>query len=105
MTTKKEEERYRTFLKGTFLIKGWNARAEEILQAVDRKDRGEMEALLSVLGEKIGREWAKDPRTRKIDIAMLQQWGKELKSASERGGAMVAERVRRLEGEVDELLS
>ena len=46
-----------------------------------------------------------ESRTRKIDIAMLQQWGRELKTASERGGAMVAERVRRIEGEVDELLS
>jgi hypothetical protein len=105
MTTQKEEERYRTFLKGTFLIKGWNQRAREILQAVDEKDRGEMEALLSALGEKIGREWAKDPGNRKIGIAMLQNWGKELKAASDKGPDLVAERVRRLDGEVDELLS
>jgi hypothetical protein len=81
MPKKTEEENYQRFLKGTFWIKEWDVRVKEILQAVPDEDKVEMKKLLSELGEKIGREWAKDPLVRKIDSDMLRRWGNEIKKA------------------------
>jgi hypothetical protein len=72
MAKKTEEENYQKFLKGAFWIKGWNARVKEILQTVPEEDKVEMKKLLAELGEKIGREWAKDKGIRKIDSDMLK---------------------------------
>ncbi len=100
-----EEERFQKFLKGTFLIKGWNARASEILQAVAAKERNEIKEILSRLGEKIGREWSRDSGARRIDTPMLQQWGMELQNAKEAGPGPLASRLRELDREVDRILS
>ena len=100
-----EEERYQKFLKGTFLIKGWNARAEEILEAAPPGDRDELQSLLSKLGEKIGREWAKDLKVRKIDTAMLQKWGKQLKEANDSSADEMADSLRKIDREADTILS
>ncbi len=100
-----EEERFQKFLKGTFLIKGWNARSEEILQATAGKNRDEIKALLSRVGVKIGREWARDSNVRRIDTPMLQKWGKELKEAGEAGPDRLVGRLRNLAGEIDRIVS
>ena len=105
MLTNKEEERYQKFLKGTFLIKGWNARAEQILGAAPPDDRDALRSLLSSLGEKIGREWAKDPKVRKIDTIMLQRWGQQLKQANAASANDMAARLRSIDGEVNSILS
>ena len=100
-----EEEKYRKFLKGTFLIKGWNARSDEILHAVAEKDRNEVATILAKLGEKIGREWARDSNARRIDTPMLEKWGKELKEARKAGHGQLAKLLRKLDRQVDEILS
>ncbi len=105
MLTNKEEERYQKFLKGTFLIKGWNARADQILRAAPPNDREALRSLLLGLGEKIGREWAKDPKIRKIDTIMLQKWGQQLKQASAASADEMTARLRRIDGEVNSILS
>ena len=100
-----QEEKFRKFMRGTILIKGWNARSDEILKSTAEKDRNEIAAILSRLGEKIGREWARDPDVRRIDTSMLQHWGKELSEARESGPDQLAERIRNLDRKVGEILS
>lgn len=99
-----EEENFQKFLMGTFLIKGWKARVKEIIQRVPFEEKREMELLLSELGEKIGREWAKDKKVRKIDSVMLLKWGKELKAAVEESPQQLVAQLRNLDKEVEKIL-
>jgi predicted hydrocarbon binding protein len=99
-----EEENFRKFLEGTFWIKGWNARAKEILQQVPSEQKAEIESLLSELGKKIGREWAKEKNVRKIDSVMLQNWGKAIKAVALQNPQQIVRQLRRLEQEVNNIL-
>jgi len=105
MVTEKEKEWFRKFNNGTFLVKGWKARMEELLNDFPDHDREAMGVLLAELGEKIGWEWAKDNHIRRVDTAMLQQWGENLKAAKRRGGDMLAQEIRKIDEELDEILA
>jgi hypothetical protein len=105
MAIKNEAQWYRKFHKGTLLIKGWQARADELLQVVPPAHQKTMAQRLAVLGEKIGREWARDNTRRRIDTAMLQKWGEELRQAKNKGHAALDETVHSLDAQIDKLLS
>ncbi len=105
MATKDEQEWFRKFYEGTFLIQGWESRMKELLKAIPDEDREGMNKVLADLGEKIGREWAKDNNVRRIDNSMLQKWGEDLRSAKKQGAQVLAEEVRRVDAEVDGVLS
>jgi hypothetical protein len=104
MVAKDEEEWLRKFYEGSFLIPGWKSRMKELLRAVPDSEKDQMQALLSDLGEKIGREWAKDNRTRRIDNQMLQKWGDTLSTAKRKGPEVLTREIRKLETEVDNIL-
>ena len=105
MANKDQQEWYNKFYEGTFLVKGWKSRMNDVLQGFSSKDKGEMGKLLETLGKKIGMEWAKPNDVRKIDTAQLQQWGKDLQKAKEKGAESLAARIRRLNEEVDKKLA
>jgi len=105
MTTKEEEQWFRKFYEGTFLVKGWKSRMDEVLQAVPDSDKDTVGELLSNLGEKIGREWSRDNRVRRINTAMIQKWGEDLRRSKKKGTDVLTEDLRRLDAEVDEILS
>ena len=105
MGTRDEEEWFRKFYDGTFLIKGWKARMKEVLQPFSPAEKDKMREQLDSLGEKMGREWAKDNKVRRVDTPMLQKWGKDLQNAKEKGPDFLAETIRNLDTEVDDLLA
>jgi hypothetical protein len=105
MAKKTEEENYRKFFNGVFWIKGWNARVKEILQAVPDEEKVEMKKLLDELGEKIGREWARDTGIRKIDSDMLKKWGSQLKEAVAVGPAHLVKQLKELEHNMTKIIS
>lgn len=105
MANKDQQEWYKKFYEGTFLVKGWKSRMKDVLKGLSPEDRGEMGELLETLGKKIGMEWARDNDVRKIDTAQLQRWGKELQNASQKGSEALADRVQQLNGEVDKKLA
>ena len=105
MGTRDEEEWFRKFYDGTFLIKGWKSRMKEVLQPFSPAEREKMSAPLDNLGEKIGREWAKDNKVRRVDTPMLQKWGKDLQEARDKGPDVLVETIRKLDTEVDNLLA
>ena len=104
MATKKEQEWFRKFYEGTFLVKGWKARMNELLDNIPDQDKESMGALLAELGEKIGWEWAKENHVRRVDTQMLQQWGENLRAAKRRGWDVLAEEIRKVDEELDEIL-
>ena len=105
MGTKNEEEWFRKFYEGTFLVKGWRSRMEELLRAFSSAERDKMHSLLDNLGEKIGREWARDNRVRRVDTPLLQQWGQDLRNARIDGPDVLVKAIRKLDTEVDNLLA
>jgi len=100
-----EKKWFKKFYEGTLLIKGWKDRTKEILQAVPPENKEEIRKTLDVLGEKIGREWARDNSTRRIDTGMLQQWGEELVTAKKEGYAALKEKIHKVDTEADKILS
>jgi len=105
MGTKDEEEWFHKFYEGTFLIKGWKSRMKELLQPFPSAEKEEMRDLLDNLGEKIGREWAKDNRVRRVDTPLLQRWGQDLTNAKRKGPDVLVEAIRNLDTEVDDFLA
>lgn len=71
------------------------------LGSVHREMRGPLDSL----GEKIGREWAKDNRVRRVDTPLLQKWGQDLRNAKREGPDVLAKAIMKLDTEVDELLA
>jgi hypothetical protein len=105
MDTKHEREWYRKFQEGTFLIKGWQSRKKEILQAIPEAEKEVVDKLLGRLGEKIGKEWAKDRNVRRIDTLTLQQWGERLRKSQKKGSDVLVAEIRKLETKVDEIIA
>ena len=77
-----EKKWYETFQKGNMLADGWVHISTDILTRIPAAEREPRQKKLLQLGDKIGREWCKDNKTRKINTDMLKKWGKILKDAS-----------------------
>jgi hypothetical protein len=105
MTSRHEQEWFKKFYEGTFLVKGWKTQMRELLQDFQGNEKDAINDLLNNLGEKIGREWAKDNAVRRIDTAKLQQWGASLTNARKKGKDVLAEEIRIIDATVDEMLS
>ena len=101
MANKDQQGWYKKFYEGTFLVKGWKSRINEVLKGLSPEDKGEMGQLLETLGKKIGMEWARPNDVRRIDTAQLQRWGKDLQNASQKGSEALADQIQQLNGEVD----
>ncbi len=105
MVNRKEEEWYKKFNEGSFVVKGWKARTKEILKPFVSPERDVLKEKLVRLGEKIGREWAKDNSVRRIDTSMLQTWGDDLVAARKKGADALVEKIERLDMDVDQLIA
>jgi hypothetical protein len=105
MYSQQEKVWLKKFFEGTFLVKGWNSQMRALLEDFQGDEREVIRDLLSNLGEKIGREWAKDNAVRRIDTAKLQQWGASLTSARKKGRDALTEEIRTIGETVDEMLS
>ena len=66
MTNKDQQEWYKKFYEGTFLVKGWKSRMNEILKGLSPEDKGKMGKQLETIGKNIGMEWAKPNDVRKV---------------------------------------
>jgi hypothetical protein len=105
MTSRQEQEWLKKFYEGTFLVKGWRAQTKSLLKDFHGDEREALSVRLSDLGEKIGREWARDNAVRRIDTAQLRQWGDSLTGARREGPDVLISEIRSIAAEVDDLLS
>ena len=105
MANKDRQEWYKKFYEGTFFVKGWKARMNEILRGLPPGERGNMSNLLEDLGKKIAMEWARENDVRKIDTFQLQKWGRDLQNARREGPKALADQIRRLNDEVEKMLA
>ena len=105
VSTNKEEKWFRKFWSGTPLLKGWSHRIKVVLEAVPPTGKEQIREWLFRLGGKIGREWAKDNKIRRIDTRMLRQWGETLRRARGKRPDALLRELNRLNAAVDNILS
>jgi len=99
-----EEEWYQTFWEGTVFTDGWHDITEDILISMPEVQRAGYKEYLRELGEKIGREWAKDNEVRRIDNSKLMEWGDRLKGTAADEPAALVEVIRNINNEVESIL-
>ena len=102
--TAEERKWYETFQHGNMLADGWLDISRDILGRLPAETRPEQTANLRRLGDKIGREWCKDNKARKIDTGMLKAWGKQLKDAAKKGPQDLTRALALINGQVDKLV-
>ena len=105
MYSREEEDWFKKFQEGTFLVKGWKGRMKETLKPFSSHERDRLHKHLEMLGERIGREWSRENSVRRIDTNMLQRWGDNLLAAKDGGSEALVNEIKRLNAEVDKLLS
>ncbi|MBF0257479.1 MAG: hypothetical protein HQK62_01360 [Desulfamplus sp.] len=105
MYSREEENWFKKFQEGTFLVKGWKSRIKDTLKPFSSPEKENLHQQLEILGEKIGREWSRDNSLRRIDTPMLQKWGNDLLAAKDGGSEILVSEIKRLNAEVERLLS
>lgn len=99
-----EQKWFETFQKGTFYARGWKDITAELLAKAPSDIKNDLQKRLEDLGFKIGREWSKNNEIRKIDNAMLKQWGSQLQQTAEQEPARIVQVVASLNRKVTTLL-
>jgi len=99
-----EKAWFETFQRGTLYARGWQDITAAILAKAPAEIKNDLERNLNCLGAKIGREWSRNNNIRRIDNAMLRQWGKMLEQAAEREPEHIPQVVARLNQKVVALL-
>lgn len=95
---------FERFQRGTLYARGWQDITATILAKAPAEIQSDLERNLNDLGAKIGREWSRNNEIRKIDNAMLRQWGRMLEQAAEREPERIPQVVDRLNQKVVALL-
>ena len=104
MSSREERQWYKQFYNGTFLVKGWKHRVKEVTDLMPDEKRADVKKRLEALGEKMGREWARDNSVRRIDTATLQKWGESLQKVTKNGFTAIDNKIIEIDREVDEML-
>lgn len=100
----KERDWFLTFIKGNILSEGWGQITADILKHTPAEDHEMRSHELRQLGTKIGREWCRDNKIRRIDSGMLSDWGGRLRHAAKHEPQQLPEVIRYIDVQVDSLL-
>ena len=102
--TPDEQKWYKVFQEGNVLSEGWVTISTNILMKVTPSQQKEQQEALYELGDKIGREWAKNNEVRKINTNMLKKWGKILADAATNQPEKLAIAIADVNSQVDAAL-
>jgi hypothetical protein len=92
----------KTFYEGSFMVKGWTARKNELLTTME--DQGEAEKILDELGKLISEEWAKDNSIRKIDTDSVRRWGDQLQKVAGAPDKIIIGELKKINKQVKKAL-
>jgi hypothetical protein len=95
---------FETFQKGTIYARGWREITSELVAKAPMEIKCDLQKRLERLGTRIGREWSKNNQIRKIDNAMLRQWGDMLEQTAEQAPDKIPQVVENLNLKVLALL-
>jgi hypothetical protein len=81
---------------------------EKITRAVVEKfpeyEREKILAAMQSLGIKIGYEWSRDNRVRKVNTEMLRAWGRDLRKAGTENHVQLAKVLYKIDNEINILI-
>lgn len=102
--TPEEKSWFKTFQEGNILSMGWQAITNEILAKMSPEQRQAQKIALDNLGKKIGMEWSRQNRVRKVDTSMLQEWGGLLRKTAKKDPQQLAQAITFINQELDAVL-
>jgi hypothetical protein len=99
-----ERKWYYRFQEGIPCFDGWKKITQAVVEKFPEHEREARMATMRLLGFKIGYEWSRDNRVRKVNTEMLRAWGKELRKAGAENYIQLAEVLFKIDSEVNTLL-
>ena len=102
--TPEEKSWFKTFQEGNILAMGWQEITTEILARTSPDKRQEQRIALESLGRKIGMEWSRQNRVRKVNTSMLQEWGGMLRKTAKKNPQQLAQAITYINQELEAVL-
>jgi hypothetical protein len=102
--TPEEKSWFKTFQEGNILSMGWQEISAEILARTSPDQRQEQRVALENLGRKIGMEWCRQNRVRKVNTSMLQEWGSILRKTAKKNPQQLAQAITYINQELEFVL-
>jgi hypothetical protein len=102
--TSEEKSWFKVFQDGNILAMGWQEISTEILARTSPDKRQEQRIALESLGRKIGMEWCRQNRVRKVNTSMLQEWGGVLRKTAKKNPQQLAQAITYINQELDAVL-
>ena len=99
-----ERKWYYRFQEGIPCFDGWKKITQAVVEKFPEPERETRIATMQTLGMKIGHEWSRDNRVRKVNTDMLRAWGRELRKAGAENHIQLAQALYKIDSEVDTLL-
>ena len=99
-----ERKWYYRFQEGIPCFDGWKKITQAVVEKFPEPERETRMAAMQTLGLKIGHEWSRDNRVRKVNTDMLRAWGRELRKAGAENHVQLAQALYKIDSEVDTLL-
>lgn len=100
-----EKKWYHRFQEGIPCFDGWKKITQVVVEKFPEHERETRLAAMQALGFKIGYEWSRDNRVRKVNTDMLRAWGRELRKAGAEDHVQLAQVLYKIDSEVETLLS
>ena len=102
--TPEEKSWFKVFQDGNILAMGWQEISTEILARTSMDNRQEQRVALESLGRKIGMEWSRQNRVRKVNTSMLQEWGGMLRKTAKKNPQQLAQAITYINQELEAVL-
>jgi hypothetical protein len=99
-----ERKWYHRFQEGIPCFDGWKKITLAVVEKFPEHERESRLAAMQALGFKIGYEWSRDNRVRKVNTDMLRAWGRELRKAGAENHVQLAQVLYKIDNEVETLL-
>jgi hypothetical protein len=99
-----ERKWFHRFQEGIPCFDGWKKITQAVVEKFPEQEREKRMAAMQTLGFKIGHEWSRDNRVRKVNTDMLRAWGRELRKAGAENHVQLAQALYKIDSEVDTLL-
>lgn len=99
-----EKSWFRVFQEGNILAMGWQEITSEIMARTPPEKRQVQKIALDTLGKKIGMEWSRPNKVRKVSTSMLQDWGDILRNTAKKNPQQLTQAIASIDQEVDAVL-
>ncbi len=99
-----ERKWYHRFQEGVPLFEGWKKITQAVVAKFPEHEREKRLAAMQVLGLKIGYEWSRDNRVRKVNTEMLRAWGTDMRKAGAENHVQLAKVLYKIDSEMNALL-